>query len=97
MAQSALNDWLPLPAGEWTLFSEINCTFVNPNSFPVEVRGDTSEPEESEHGIVYYPGQGEDASTDQLGRYAAITATGLWARPLGNVSGNLFVSRASVA
>lgn len=97
MAQTALNDWLTLTPDTWTLVSEIDCTFVNVGSAAVEIRGDTSVPELTEHGIVYYPGQGEVESTGTLARFPGVTATGIYAICRENRGGLLFVSRASVA
>lgn len=97
MTQTALNDWLTLPSDTWTLVSEIDCTFVNVGATPIEIRGDTGTPDADEHGVVYSPGQGEDASTGTLARFAGLTATGIYARPSSKYGGLLFVSRASVA
>ena len=97
MTQTALNDWLTLTEDTWTLVSEVDCTFVNVGAAPIEIRGDTSEPETSEHGIVYYAGQGEEGSTGTLARFEGVTATGIWAICRDKRGGVLFVSREAVA
>lgn len=96
MTQTAYNTTMTIPE-EWTLVSEINCTFVV-NGWPVEVIGtDGAAPDSGQHGIVYRQGEGEDASTDMLARFTgAGTADRLYMRGIGGTA-QVFVSRAAVA
>lgn len=97
MTQTALNDRLELPADEWVLFSEIDCTFVVENGL-VEIIGmDGAAPGADQSGISYQIGQGEDAATETLARFVgAGTADRLYARSR-HIGGSMFVSRAAVA
>ena len=100
MTQTALNEWLPLPADTWVKFSEINCTFVVVKSDTVEILGtDGATPDpDTDEGIPYPLGSGEDAETRQLERFVGAGAApdGLWAISRGQ-AGALFVSREAVA
>lgn len=97
MAQTAINNWVALPADTWTLFSEIDCTFVVVSGL-VEIIGmDGAAPDADDRGIPYPVNQGEDVSTAMLDRFpGAGTPDRLYAISRGEV-GALFVSRAAVA
>ena len=98
MTQTVMNGTLNITQGEWTLISEINCTFVV-NEGMVDIIGmDGAAPGISDNGIIYREGQGEDASTDTLARFTgAGTADRIYARSLSSGFATLFISRAAVA
>ena len=97
MTQSAMNDWLELPPRQWTLVSEVNFTFVVITGV-VEILGTAGTvPAAGQRGVPYRVGEGEDAATDMLARFAgAGAATELYAWPR-HPRGIIFVSRAAVA
>jgi hypothetical protein len=100
MAQSALNDDLPCPLGEWTKISEINCTFqvVSGKVRLLGTSGGTAPTGTNPRGVVYEAGEGEAAATDTLARFTgAGTANGLYVIPDGSFAAVVFVSRAAVA
>lgn len=95
MAQTAYNDIMDI-ATSWTLISEINCTFVVEDG-DVEIIGMDGAAPTNETGVTYREGEGEEASTDVLARFAgAGTADRIYAR--GKQGGcRIFLSRAAVA
>lgn len=97
MTQTAYNGAMTIPADEWTLVSEVNCTFVV-NGPAVEVIGmDGAAPASTDYGIIYVTGAGEDAATDTLARFVgAGTADRLYMRGY-QAKSSVFVSRAAVA
>ena len=93
MAQTAYNDRFPIPADTWTLISEIDCTMVVEGG-QVEVIGAASQPAATVQGISYANGQGFDAATGTLARFAGDTAAGIYVMSRGKTS-TVFLSRAA--
>lgn len=99
MTQTAYNGHMALPAGEWTLISEIDCTF-QVVSGAIEVLGmDGAAPTfATDGGIVYEAGEGEEAATGTLVRFTGGgTIDRLYAKPHGSLGATIFLSRAAVA
>jgi hypothetical protein len=100
MAQSALNDDLPCPLGEWTKISEIDCTFqvVSGSIRLLGTSGGAAPSGVTPRGVRYGTGEGEAAATATLARFTgAGTANGLYVIPDGSFAAVVFVSRAAVA
>ena len=97
MTQTAHNDVFPLTESAWTLFSEINCTFVVNRGYVQVIGTDGAAPDAADIGVVYRTGTGEEVSTDTLARFVGSgTADGLYAKSLSPDT-EFFVSRAAVA
>lgn len=98
MAQSALDGIIDLPANQWILLSEGNCTFQPRQTEWFEVRpGSGSTPSDTSFGLYYQEGLGEVSSTDVLSWFPGTTTrTHVWAISRGQ-NGKVYVNRPAVA
>lgn len=99
MAQSAYNGHMTLPSGEWTILSEIDCTFQIISGACQIIGMDGAAPSvATDRGVVYEEGEGEEAATGVLARYTgAGTADRIYGMPDGSLTCTIFLSRAAVA